>query len=217
MPDEPKWTQWPAGAPGYRVLPYDWDPRDFNPNTTTDPANPLEGGRFHPFVSATGVRVATLYVASSLTAAIAETLLHDLSLTPTAHPYSLSMSKVRSHRFAILTPKTDLRLIDLAGAGADRVRIPNELISWCLREHYPISRRAAHLLHTKYPSAQGIRWTSRRYPPQDCTVVFGDRVGGSARALVVEAPPMRELHEPGTEGYPTLEAVMVEAGIVPYP
>jgi hypothetical protein len=96
-------------------------------------------------------------------------------------------------------------------------RIPNELISWCRREDYPKSRAAAKLLHTKYPGAQGIRWTSRRYPPADCVLLFGDRVPDSSDELLVEAPALRDLHEPGTTGFASLQAVMHEAGITPSP
>ena len=89
--------------------------------------------------------------------------------------------------------------------------------SWCRREDYPKSRAAAKLLHTKYPSAQGIRWTSRRYPPADCVLLFGDRVPHSSDELLVEAPALRDLHESGTTGFASLQAVMHEAGITPSP
>lgn len=217
MPDEPQWRVWSVGVARFRVIPSGGDPRWFNPNTATDPMSSMAGGRFHPFAAARGGRVPTLYAASTLKAAIAESLLHDLSLTPPEHPYSLSMTKVAQHQFAVLSPVTDLRLIDLSGLGADRVRVPNELISWCAREDYPFSRAAAQLLHTKYETAHGILWISRRYPPAECTVIFGDRIPMQENALLVEAPSRRDLHEPGTEGYSDLEAVIREAGIVPTP
>jgi hypothetical protein len=95
--------------------------------------------------------------------------------------------------------------------------MPNELISWCGREDYPTSRAAAQLLHTKYPGARGIRWTSRRYPPADCVLLFGDRIADSTDELVVEPPPERDLHELGTTGFASLQAVMLEADITPSP
>jgi hypothetical protein len=97
------------------------------------------------------------------------------------------------------------------------VRIANELIAWCRREDYPVSRSAARLLHTKYASAQGIRWTSRRYPPADCILLFGDRIADSAEEIVVETPALRDLHEGGTTGFASLQAVMLEGGITPSP
>ena len=217
MPDEPQWSNWCVGDLRYRVIPRGNEPRWFNPNTATDPNNSLEGGRFHPFATSVGARVPTLYTASSLKAAIVESLLHDLSSTPLEHPYSLSMSRVAQYQFTVLVPRIELRLIDLTGAGADCVRIPNELISWCLRRDYPVSRAAAKLLHTKYGTAQGIRWISRRYPPAECAVVFGDRVPHPEDALQVQAPNHRDLHLPGTVGYADLEGLMREAGVIPSP
>jgi hypothetical protein len=175
MPDEPLWYEWRDTISYFRIIPRDCHPLWFNPNTTTDPADPLNGGRFHPFDSAAGGRVPTFYAASSLKAAISESLLHDLPLTPTAHPLVLSLAKAAQYQYSVLRARRVLRLTDLTRLGSDRVRIPNELISWSRREDYPKSRSAAQLLHTKYPGAQGIRWTSRRYPPADCLLLFGDR------------------------------------------
>jgi len=218
MPDTPLWYDWRDTSSYFRVIPRGGDPLWFNPNTSTDPADPLNGGRFHPFESAVGERVPTLYAASSLKAAISESpLLHDLPLTPTAQSLVLSLAKVAQYQYTVLRARRALRLTDLTRLGSDRVRIPNELIAWCRREDYPTSRTAAQLLHTKYPNAQGIRWTSRRYPPADCVLLFGDRIPDSSDELLVEAPAIRDLHEPGTTGFASLQAVMHGAGIIPSP
>jgi hypothetical protein len=217
MPDEPLWYAWCDTSSYFRIVPRGGDPLWFNPNTSADPADPLGGGRFHPFDSAGG-RVPTFYAASSLKAAISESpLLHDMPLTPTAHPLAVSLAKVGQYQYSVLRARRELRLTDLTRLGSDRVRIPNELISWCRREDYPKSRAAAKLLHTKYPSAQGIRWTSRRYPPADCVLLFGDRVPDTSDELLVETPALRDLHQPGTTGFASLQAVMHEAGITPSP
>jgi RES domain len=97
------------------------------------------------------------------------------------------------------------------------VRIANELVAWCRREDYPVSRSVARLLHTKYATAQRIRWTSRRYPPADCILLFGDRIADSAEEIVVETPALRDLHESGTTGFASLQAAMLEGGITPSP
>jgi hypothetical protein len=132
-------------------------------------------------------------------------------------PLVLSLAKVAQYQYSVLRARRELRLADLTRLGADRVRIPIELISWCRREDYPRSRSAARLLHTKYPSAQGIRWTSRRYPPADCVLLFGDRVPDFSDEVLVEAPFRRALHELGTSGFASFQAVMREAGITPSP
>jgi len=160
MPDDPLWYHWHDRSSYFRIIPRGGNPLWFNPNTSTDPADPLNGGRFHPFDSTLGGRVPTLYAASSLKAAISESpLLHDLPLTPTAHPLVLSMAKVAQYQYSVLGVVRELQLIDLTRLGSDRVRMPNELIAWCRREDYPTSRSAARLLHTKYPGARGCRHT----------------------------------------------------------
>jgi len=218
LPDEPLWYEWREASFYFRVIPRGCDPLWFNPNTPTDPADSSTGGRFHPFDSATGSRVPTFYAASSLKAAISESpLLHDLPLARGPHPFTLSLAKVAAYQYSVVRARRSLQLTDLTRLGSDRVHIPNELISWCWREEYPTSRAAARLLHTKYPSAQGIRWTSRRYPPADCVLLFGDRIPDSSCDLLVEDPALRDLHEPGATGFASLQAVMSEAGVVPSP
>jgi hypothetical protein len=199
------------------VFPRGRVPLWLNPNTAGDPGDPNCGGRFHPFESALGTRVPTIYLASSLKAALCESLLHDLSLTPPEHPYTLSLSKAAESRFSICMPTAGLPLIDLSGLGADRIRIPNELMSWCAREDYPTSRSAARLLHTKYGNAAGVRWISRRYPPAECVVIFGDRVCAIDSIFSCKVPEHRDFHAPGTPGYVDFEAVILEAGITAVP
>jgi hypothetical protein len=98
MPDEPRWYEWRDTVSYFRIIPRDGDPRWFNPNTSADPVDPLNGGRFHPFDSAAGARVPTCYAASSLKAAISESpLLHDLPLTPTDHPLVRIPAIVNAH------------------------------------------------------------------------------------------------------------------------
>jgi RES domain-containing protein len=218
MPDEPRWYNWYDQNSYFRIVPRGADPLWFNPNTSTDPADPSVGGRFHPFDSADGHRVPTFYAASSLKAALAESpLLHDFPLVPAAYPLVLSMAKVAQYQYSVVRARRELRLIDLTRLGSDRVRIANELVSWCRREDYPVSRLGAQLLHTKYISAQGIHWTSRRYPPADCVLLFGDRMADSAEELAAETPALRDFHESGTTGFASLQAVMLEAGIIPSP
>ncbi|MDB6105308.1 MAG: hypothetical protein JWO52_5307 [Gammaproteobacteria bacterium] len=218
MPHEPLWYDWRERNSYFRIIPRGADPLWFNPNTSIDPTDPLNGGRFHPFDSAEGLRVPTFYAASLLKAAVCESpLLHDLPLVPAAHSFVLSMAKVAQYQYSVLRARRELRLIDLTRLGSDRVRIANELISWCRREDYPASRAAARLLHTKYRVAHGIRWASRRYPPADCVMLFGDRIADSADEIVVETPALRDLHEPGNPGFASLQAVMLEAGIAPSP
>jgi hypothetical protein len=218
MPDEPLWYRWYDRGSYFRIIPRGADPLWFNPNTSTDPADALHGGRFHPFESASGQRVPTFYAAASLKAAISESpLLHDLPLAPSGYPFVLSMAKVAQYQYSQLRAISDLQLVDLTRLGSDRVKISNELISWCRREDYPLSRAAARLLHTRYTTAQGIRWTSRRYPPADCVVLFGDRIGDSAAALCVESPPLRDFHQRGCSGFPSLQSVLLESGLIPSP
>jgi hypothetical protein len=70
------------------------------------------------------------------------------------------------------------------------------------------------------PRAQprrGPDWTSRRYHPAGCILLFGDRIADSAEEIVVETPALPDLHESGTTGFASLQAVMLEGGIAPSP
>jgi hypothetical protein len=48
-------------------------------------------------------------------------------------------------------------------------------------------------------------------------LLFGDRIAELNDELVVEPPPKRDLHELGTTGFASLQAVMLEADIFPSP
>jgi hypothetical protein len=48
-------------------------------------------------------------------------------------------------------------------------------------------------------------------------LLFGDRIADSAEEIVVETPALRDLHESGTTGCASLQAVMLEGGITPSP
>ncbi len=215
LPDEPLWRECNPGTELYRVVPCDGHPLWFNPNDKANPADANQGGRFHPLESVDGTRIPTLYIASNLEAAIAETLLHHLPEVPPSKPYYLEMQLVRKQRFVKFRVTNPIKLVDLEGAGADRIRMPCERVCWCSRAGYPTSRQAASLLHKRYQEAHGIRWTSRRYPPATCLLIFGDRLRSPEQVLAIEQPALRELHAPGCEGYPTLERALVEAGVTP--
>jgi hypothetical protein len=60
-----------------------------------------------------------------------------------------------------------------------------------------------------------MRWTSRRYPPASCLLIFGDRLSSPEQVLTIEQPGFRELHASGCEGYALLERVILQrqAGI----
>jgi hypothetical protein len=71
-------------------------------------------------------------------------------------------------------------------------------------------KTAAAIPYIPVPRASAGR---RGATPADCVLLFGDRVPDSSDELLVEAPALRDLHEPGTPALASLQAVMHEAGI----
>jgi len=200
LPDEPLWYEWCASSPYFRVVPRESNLLAFNTNMNSDWQVPI------------------FCAASSLEAAICQSpLLHDPPPTAVPHPFTLSLRKVAQCQYAVLHPRGKLLLINLTPLGSDRLRLPQELIPACSPEHSTTSRAAVDLLHTKYPEADGIRWTSCRFPPADCVLLFGDRVLVSLFEMGVDYPELRDLDDPGAKGFLSLQTVMLKAGVVPSP
>jgi hypothetical protein len=105
--------------------------------------------------------VPTLYAARDDATAIAEALFHDVpprGNLPRAALEGRLLTRLRAAR--------DLQLIELA----DRSLIDTPAAD------YARTAKAAERLHAGTPDADGITWTSRRFPTGQAFVLFGDRI-----------------------------------------
>lgn len=142
--------------------------------------NPGKGNtRFSPFDGATtGARVASMYLAESLEAALLETSFHDVPIAP---PREVNVSALLGMAHAQVKLPTDLSIADLRDASLNTLGIDRSALASSPREHYPCTRKVAKSIHSSMSGVAGIIWHSRQAeinqrPAAKVLVVFADRV-----------------------------------------
>ena len=139
--------------------------------------NPCKGQptRFAPFLNAAGACVPTLYAATSREAAAFESIFHDIE--PTALFKTVRLDVVESRSVSRITPKRDLLL---AGLFAPDLKVwglsRGELIE-TPKSTYGQTSLWAQAIHRARSDIDGLIWTSRQCDPDQCVILFEDRVG----------------------------------------
>jgi hypothetical protein len=131
--------------------------------------------RFAPFTDAAGACVPTLYTATSREAAAFESIFHDIE--PTARFKTVRLDVVESRSVSRIAPKRDLLVAglfapDLKAWGLSR----GELIE-TPKSTYDLTVLWAQAIHHARPHIDGLIWTSRQCDPDQCVILFEDRVG----------------------------------------
>jgi len=149
--------------------------------------NPGVGrGRFHPFRTAAGETVPTLYGAASLNGALSETVFHEL---PIRGPFrTILRPGLKPMLVSTVVAVRELRLAQLHGFGLRRLGISRaELIESDPARHGE-TVRWAQALHACNDRIDGLVWVSRQYDTAFALVLFGDRV--VRKDLKVTEPPL---------------------------
>jgi hypothetical protein len=155
----------PAGTIIHRVHDQNYGASTFNPG---------KGGasRFAP-VDVGGVSVPTIYAATSIEAAMFETIFHDIE--PTAPIKSVRQSYIDTRQYSTLSLKRELRLArlftpDLLKLGLER----GQLIDTA-RSTYDQTRQWSPVFHAAPQAPNGMIWVSRRYDEEKAMILFGTR------------------------------------------
>lgn len=123
-----------------------------------------------------------LYAGSTVDAAVAETLLRDLSPDDTGIR-QLPRCKVAGRRISAIEVTADLELVSLR-SGTDLGAVAQDTwLTMCDPRDYAQSRHWAHWIRTHAKSAAGYAWLSRREPEAAAYVLFGDRFSPSVITL----------------------------------
>ena len=156
-----------AGALLHRVHDRNYNANDFNPCKGA----PI---RFAPIDDPKGNCVPSLYAASTLEAAIHETVFHDIPLTSRRKTVPRTLVQSRAHgRLEVLR---DLRVASLRGPDLRRWRISRNSLIATSPKLYPASARWASAIHHQFPNVEGLIWTSNQCDPDTACLFFGDRV-----------------------------------------
>jgi hypothetical protein len=190
---------WESGRAIIRVHHSQFGATEFNPG--------VGSGRFHPLRLPRSRAVPTLYGSETLDGALSETIFHDVPMRRPngAVPQATLMPMVA----CTLTPRRSLTLIQLRGAGLQKLGLSRKQLIETEADSYDLTRAWAVALYRSVADADGLIWTSRQHPGSAALVLFGTRV--RRRDLEVIAAP-RSLYPPAA-GWNDVLASAEAAGI----
>lgn len=137
--------------------------------------------RFSP-IEHDAATIPTLYAATSVQAALMETVLHDAP-----HPcagFILTIDPAKDLRLICRLQMTaPLTLADLSSVGLRRLGISRSDVVESDKTFYPVTRQLASWIYANCPDVQGLAWTSRQDDSAQAVVLFEPRLSGAALAL----------------------------------
>jgi hypothetical protein len=151
----------------YRTHISDLRPAQFNPCLG-------QPTRFAPFTDATGACISTLYAATSREAAAFESIFHDIE--PTAFFKTVRLDVVEARCVSTIAPKRDLRVAGLFAPDLKAWGLKRDDLIETPKSTYGQTVLWAQAIHRAQPDLDGLTWTSRQCDPDQCTILFGDRV-----------------------------------------
>lgn len=173
---------WPRGQVIHRIHPNGYGTSQFNPG-------PHGNARFSPIKTSDGSNIPTLYGGTTFDCAAMETVFHDVPFA--AGLKTLDKQKLAGHVYSHVTPKRDLRLVDLTVTALKRLGIQRSQLIDTEKDEYPNTRLWAEAIHAACPHADGLCWVSRQDDRALAIVIFGDRVasedlspGGTSQDLL---------------------------------
>jgi hypothetical protein len=159
---------WPPGRIVHRVFAVGRAPNEFNPT-----ASP---GRFRPFTDRNGDIVPTLYAASTMAGALAESVFHDVPVDDGTE-WVIPASLLSVLRHAELVPRRELSLVALTGWAFKRLRLRGRALVECGPEDYPQTATWAEAFYDLPSEPDGLLWRSRQFDDAHAVMLFGDRAG----------------------------------------
>lgn len=165
----PRLTTWSRGRVFHRIHPLRYNPTEF-----LSAARATVNGRFHFFERADGTVVPVLYGAENVDAAVAEVLFRNVPLRDAEK--LISLRNLRDLGISVVTPKRDLKLVELFGHGLRRLGLMADELTSTVTAEYPHTVQWAQRLHDAAPGADGLVWMSRQFNAAQALLLFGDRV-----------------------------------------
>ncbi|KJC34188.1 hypothetical protein UB31_38970 [Bradyrhizobium sp. LTSP849] len=160
-------TTWPKGQVIHRIHPNIYGSSQFNPG-------PRGNARFSPIKASDGSNIPTLYGGTTFDCAAMETVFHDVPFV--AGLKTFDKQKLAGHVYSQVTPKRDLKLVDLSVTALRKLGIQRGQLIDTEKDEYPNTRVWAEAIHTACPHAKGLCWVSRQDDRTLAIVLFGDRV-----------------------------------------
>ena len=189
MAEQPGWSLPPrllSQSPRFvwRVHSSNYRATLFNPGT-------VGSARFSPLVSSAAAPVPTLYLASTIEAALMESVFREVPTPP--GEYILDLARLADAKLVVsrLRIARRLRLVDLTSKGLKRLGLTrSQMIDTTVLEYSRTRAFSENLHHTT--EAQGLSWTSKQDDEARAFLLFGDRVPASALEVVDDGLPLTE-------------------------
>jgi RES domain len=163
-------TIWPQDQVIHRIHPAVYGSSQFNPS-------PHGNARFSPIKASDGLNIPTLYGGTTFECAAMETVFHDVPFV--AGLKTFDKQKLAGHCYSQVTPKRDLKLVDLTVTALKKLGIQRGQLIDTEKDEYPNSRSWAEAIHTACPDAEGLCWVSRQDDRALAIVLFGDRIAAA--------------------------------------
>ncbi len=138
--------------------------------------------RFSPIENA-GAIIPTMYLATSVQAALMETVLHDAPVPSAGFILTLEPAK-DPRRISRLQSTMPLQLADLSAVGLRRLGVSRGDVVDSDKTHYPVTRQLATWIYANCPDVQGLAWTSRQDDSAQAIVLFEPRLAGGTLAVL---------------------------------
>jgi hypothetical protein len=169
-------VKWPARAL-WRVYAPAHAPEGFN---GTNKGN----ARFSPIEYA-GAIVPTLYAATTVQAALMETVLNDAPAPSAGFILTLDPS-TEPRRLAQLRTAGPLQLADLSTVGLHRMGLTRSDVVDSDKQHCAVTRQLASWVYAQCPNVKGLIWTSRQDDSAQAVVLFAPRLPSGALGVVCQ-------------------------------
>ncbi|NNU49271.1 RES family NAD+ phosphorylase [Rhizobium sp. WYCCWR 11279] len=118
--------------------------------------------------------VATLYAATSREAAAFESIFHDIE--PAAAFKTVRLAVVEARTVSVVAPKRDLRLASLFAPDLKAWKLTRTDLIETPKSTYGETVLWAEAIHRARADVDGLIWTSRQCDPEQCIILFEDRM-----------------------------------------
>lgn len=160
----------------YRVHPLDATTGKYAPEAFNDSGKGW--ARFSPLTHPkTGTPIATTYLASSVNAAIAEVVLHNVPTPSTGYLHDLERDYA-THLCLSRVRTPALSLVNLTATGLKAAGLSVSDLFDGDEGDYARTQGWALWIWQNMPDAQGLHWMSKRDNRAEVVVLFGDRIPG---------------------------------------
>lgn len=163
-------TTWPKGKVIHRIHPKVYGSSQFN-------RGPHGNARFSPIKASDGSNIPTLYGGTTFDCAAMETVFHDVPFV--AGLKTLDKQKLVGHVYSQVTPKRDLKLVDLSVTALKKLGLQRGQLIDTEKDVYPSTRTWAEAIHAACPHGEGLCWVSRQDDRALAVMIFGDRVAAA--------------------------------------